>query len=360
MSESSEPTFINGLNRSAIQATKANMRADASMAANVPIVIEAVWEKGVVRETSGCQQMVCHPPPQIAKTIDYPSMNSYCPLVSVGCFCLVFMMEAAERKMQLDSFEASVLVDADMSGFYKMGVMNANPWNEGVKVDLRIQAPYTKEQLDDLVEFAHANCPSVEIMRRSFPVEVRMEPVMVQDDVDKDEVYYDLDKYHRRAAQPGELFVKQGTDMTWFCHNESEEFPDALMLFDFTTDGGSKLPLSYGGPIGPGKYSNPVQACFFGGLSAHMHTVALRLNLLGYIVKRIQGSMKAQMNSRRVFAVDLDTYIFPSGATIDLIIESNAPEDVMDQVQFEAEQMSPSFMNWTNSIPIDINVVMEP
>jgi hypothetical protein len=58
-------------------------------------------------------------------------------------------------------------------------------------------------------------------------------------------------------------------------------------------------------------------------------------------------------------AVDIGRYIFPMGSDMLLEIESDAPSHILDLVQSEAEEMSPAMMNWSNSIPIHLDIVKE-
>jgi uncharacterized OsmC-like protein len=347
------PAVLNGLNKDFICGAKAMMEADESLGREREYIISAVWEKGVVTDPE--TKMVAHPPPSIAigKDIKYPSTLAYCPVVSVACFSLIFMMQAAERNMQFKKFEAEISTDANLSCFYKKQGDPPNPWSKGVDMKICIQGPQTDADIKMLENLANEHCPSVEIMRRSFPVEVTMKGTK-EVDVTDEKVYYDMDKYTAKSKQKGPIMVKQSAKLEWYCQNECCEYPDSLMTLMMDQEGGYKLPVSYDIPIASGKYATPVQVCFFGGLSAHLHTVAARIYARGYTIKRILGKVHVFVNERRIMGLERDRYIFPSGGIMELDVESDAPSEVLDEVDWETQDMSPAFMNWTNSIPINV------
>jgi hypothetical protein len=351
------PVLVNGLNKTAILATKAGMRQDPKFAEKCPVAIHATWEKGVVKDSTG--RLVCHPPPEISKgKPQHPSMNSYCPLVASGCVALVTMCRAAEKDMQFDSFELSMSHEVDISCFYKKSASGINPWKDGIELDIAFKGQEPLEQVKELLDLADSQCPSSEIMRREFPVEtadMKGRKVKMTDKT----VYYDMDKYKQLSEQADPVMIQQSAKGTWFCHNESKEFPDALMQFEFPSDGHVKLPVSHDKPFASGTYASPVELCFFGGLSSYMHTVAVRLYALGYLIKSIKGTFKTTMNKRKVMGVDERRYIFPEGGEIELKIESDAPGEVLYQVEWEAKEMSLTYMNWSNRIPVQINVRKE-
>jgi uncharacterized OsmC-like protein len=351
------PEFVNGLNKTAILGAKAKMRAHPSFAKSDAVCIIAHWDKGVVTDVTG--KLVCHPPPEIARgEAKYPSMNSFCPLISAGCFCLIFMMEAAEKDMHFESFETSMAIDADYSCFYKQSARGQNPWSQGIDLDVHIVGPQSQEEMDALGENADNHCPSVEILRREFPVEVVLQGTQLE--MDDRTVYYDMDKYEKLSQQSEPVIVNQSAKGTWCCQpDQCGVYPGALMKFEFGLEENTIIPISHDQPIASGKYANPVQACFFGGLSTHMHTVAMLLYTKGYVIKSMKGTLKTTMNKRVVMAVDSHKYIFRMGTDILLEIESDAPQDVLDHIQFEAEEMSPAMMNWSNSIPIHLEIVKE-
>ena len=348
-----EPEIVNGLNRKAILAVKEKMRAELTFGAKSDIKISAVWKNGVVYHTDS--DMVSHPPPEIARVVGHPSMNSYCPLVAAGCFSLIYMLEATERGAQIECFKTVQQHDADFSCFYKTKAAGVNPWKDGATLDIQIKGPYSLDVLKTIERFADAHCPSIEIMRREFPVEVT-KVIGKHVDVDEKTIHYDMDKYEALSKRSEPIIVKQLAKGRWFCHNECKKYPDALMTFDFRNDGNSILALSHDKPIASGKYANPVQACFFGGLSTYIHTFAVRLYTRGYIIKGIEGTLRTVVNKRMVMGVEDDKYLFPGGAFIELEVESNAPGEVLDEVRHEADEMSPAFMNWRNSIPLKLNV----
>jgi hypothetical protein len=83
-------------------------------------------------------------------------------------------------------------------------------------------------------------------------------------------------------------------------------FPTRILVsFEFPHDSKSGVTLGFDPPIGQkGKYANPVQACFFGGLSSLLHTVACRIYAEGYKVARIDGVIKTKLNKRKVLGVE--------------------------------------------------------
>lgn len=200
-------------------------------------------------------------------------------------------------------------------------------------------------------------------MKRDFPVEI--DSVQVKscptDSNNKKEkhssvdwaalpVYYDMDQYNE-IAKKDKFMVHQEANMTWHCQNENKMYTDALMSLEFPNDSKSSLVLSYDKPIAHGKYANPVQACFFGGLSSLMHTVACRIYARGYKVHSIKGAVRTEVNKRKIMGMETRSWIFPQGAVIDMDIVSNVPQANMDEILYEVDNMSPTMMNWRNELP---------
>ena len=327
----------------------------------VIFAITAVWEKGVVTGAGG--KLVCYAAPeiQLSEAKMGPSVNSYCPLISGGCFSLVIMFQACIHDLKFESFTTGMTTKANFIGCYnpESEISGQHPWLDGIRLNMTIQGPQTTDELVRLADRADRHCPSSEIMKRDFPVEIdQFEFHNVTGNVGKEEawddipIYYDMNKYNELANQK-ERIVKQQADMTWHCQNENVENPDSLMTFTFPNDANSQIVLSHDKPLSSGKYANPVQACFFGGLSSFMHTVAARLYVRGYKVKRIEGSIKSVLNKRKIFAVEKNSYVFPEGATMEIQVWTNAPKRVLNDVHYEAEEMSLTMMNWRNELPLE-------
>lgn len=91
-----------------------------------------------------------------------------------------------------------------------------------------------------------------------------------------------------------------------------------------------------------------------------LHTVACRIYAHGYKVTKIEGAIKTKVNKRKVLAADASGYVFPEGATIEVSVVSNAPNSVLVTVQAEAEEMSPTMMNWRQELPFLYGVARLP
>jgi hypothetical protein len=151
-------------------------------------------------------------------------------------------------------------------------------------------------------------------------------------------------KRYEEISKMESFIIDQEANMTWYCQNESTEHPDALMSFQFPHDSNSTLALGFDTPIAQdtsSMYANPVQACFFGGLSSLLHTVASRIYTNGYKVYKITGSISTRLNKRVVMGME-NRFIFPEGASIEIKIVSNAPQNLLYKIQAEAESMSPT------------------
>eukprot|EP00339_Tiarina_fusa_P009583 CAMPEP_0117016482 /NCGR_PEP_ID=MMETSP0472-20121206/12992_1 /TAXON_ID=693140 ORGANISM="Tiarina fusus, Strain LIS" /NCGR_SAMPLE_ID=MMETSP0472 /ASSEMBLY_ACC=CAM_ASM_000603 /LENGTH=455 /DNA_ID=CAMNT_0004720555 /DNA_START=126 /DNA_END=1493 /DNA_ORIENTATION=+ len=350
--------WVNNMNKTAIEKTRRKMKQDESLGGNAPVTVTATWENGLVTGAGG--KLVCYPAPeiQLASLKMGPSVNSYCPLIAGGCFSLVIMIQAAIKDYKFESFTTNMKTNPNFIGCYKQGQgsVGEHPWvDHGIRLNMTIQGPQTTDELVRLSDKADRHCPSSEIMKRDFPVEVeKFEFKNTGDDAEWADVpvWYDMKKYNE-IAEKSEHFVEQNADMVWHCQNENERFPDSLMSFEFPSDCGAKLVLSHDKPLSSGKYANPVQACFFGGLSSFLHTVAARLYVRGYKVERIEGAIKSVLNKRKVFAVEKSSYVFPEGATIEIVVWTNAPKSVIEDVKVEAEEMSPTMMNWRNELPLE-------
>ena len=351
---------VNGLSKTGILGAKAKMKADPDMAKDAKVTVKASWNKGVIKGVDG--RLVCHPPPEIAKIVGYPSMNSYCPLISAACFSIIFMIKAAEEDHQFETFETDMRADADFSCFYKPDKSEVAPWGKkGVYLDIRMTGRPTQMEIDELGEHAENHCPSVEIMRREFPVFVTLKNTQVDIDEAEFPICYDMDKFRAISESEEKHIVKQHAQGKWYCYNENKEHPDSMMAFECLHDGRSKVPLSNDKPVHNGIYANPVQACFFGGLSTHMHTVAMLLYSKGYNIKSMEGQLTTVMNKRIPMGADKERkgYIFPKGTDLLITIESNAPDDVVEQIQMEAEGRSPALMNWLNTIRMKMRLLKE-
>ncbi|KAL3918117.1 MAG: hypothetical protein SGILL_004391, partial [Bacillariaceae sp.] len=365
--------YVNGLAKGAIDKTKKAMMNNGSLGLDVPVCVKAVWEEGKVTGVDG--KLVCFAPPeiQLGDVTSGPSINSFCPLIAAGCFCLVMMLKAAEEDIQFQEVTSNTQADANLIGFYKhgwtgdhhgKGLVSKHPWTRGINLGIVIRSDKSQEELVQLADHSNKHCPSSEIMKRDFPVEVEFYGKDVaaskETDWDKVGVYYNMDKYHE-IAKKDSFDVKQEANMTWHCHNENKLHPNSLMSFSFPHDSDSNLVLGFDAPIGrPNLYANPVQACFFGGLSTLFHTIACRIYAHGYKVAKIEGAIKTNMNKRKVLAADAHGYVFPDGATIEISVTSNAPEHVLQKVEMEAEEMSPTMMNWRDELPFMYGVARLP
>jgi hypothetical protein len=175
-------------------------------------------------------------------------------------------------------------------------------------------------------------------------LQVSVDPT-VTEDVDS-EVYYNMDKYNELVAQAAKeaIVVPLSSEGTFFCRNESESYPDALMISEYD---GTAIPMSQEPPIGSGKYPNPVQVCMFGAISYFMHTFAIRLYAKGFKIGDFTGTLTTSMNKRKILGVEKDTRVFPNGGSIALKVTTNAPEATVNEVLEEAKKMAPSYLDMT-------------
>lgn len=311
------PEWVNNLNRTALQAIKEKMRADPSMGSDT-LVMKAEWKDGVVNGASGL--LVCYAPPelQLGSKVQAPTVNSFCPIVSSACFCLVLMLDAADHGYHFESLTAQMKAKADMIGFYKPRWAGAtssttafpvrHAWADGIKLGIVIRANQSQEELLKLADHADKHCPASEIMKRSFPAEITKFALKKPKGQDMDwtevPVHYNMDKYVE-IGKLEKFMVDQEVNLTWHCQNESVLYPDSLMTLEFTHENNYTTALSHDKPLSSGKYANPLQMCFFGGLSSLMHTIACRIYAKGYKLTSIQGTISATLNKRKVMAVDI-------------------------------------------------------
>lgn len=250
----------------------------------------------------------------------------------------------------------------------KGGFFVHHPWGDGIKLGIIVNtSEYTQSQVVESADHSSKHCPSSEIMKRSFPAEidsvkVNRSPGETENakalDWDHIPVYYDMHRY-KEIGEMDKYMVQQEANMTWHCQNENTKHPDSLMSFQFPHDSQSSLILSFDKPIASGKYANPVQACFFGGLSSLMHTVACRIYARGYKIHSIKGAIRTEVNKRKVMAVETTGWVFPQGALIDMDIVSNVPQKDMDEILYEVDNMSPTMMNWRNELPFLYGVALQ-
>jgi hypothetical protein len=365
-------TYINGLNKNALEKTIAAMKADTTLGRDIPVRIDAVWEEGKVTGVDG--KLVCYPPPeiQLGKVTLGPSTNSFCPMVSSGCFCLVMMLKAAEEGLRFQEVTSNTTAEANLIGFFKEGWKGdekngrlcKHPWTKGLNLGVVIRSEKSQSELSSLADHGNKHCPSSEVMKREFPVEVEFRGNNKSDaeeiDWEKVPVYYNMERY-KDISEMDSFPVKQEANMIWHCQNENKLHPSALMTFTFPEDSNSSLVLGFDPPIGrPNQYANPVQACFFGGLSTLLHTVACRIYVHGYKVAKIKGTVKTAMNKRKVLGADKTGYVFIEGASIEVLVTSNAPREILAKAQREAEEMSPTMMNWREELPFMYGVARLP
>jgi len=349
-----ESRTVNNLNKAALIGTKSQMAQDESLGAAIPIEIEATWEKGVV--TAPNLGMVAHAPPQVAVEPKVPSVLSYCPLMVAGSYSQVFMMQAAEKDFDFESFNTLSSATMDMTSFFRPDY-GQNPWSVGVTMQVKIKGSQSQKDIDDLAQKARQRCPAVEVLEKNFPVLVNVSGKEV--DIEDDEQYYNIQKYNALASSEQPVIVEQSSSGQWYCRNECMEHPGALMqIFDTIENIG--IPVSQEPPIGPGRYPSPIQAWFFGALAFQMHTIAIRLAVRNHLIQSFTCTLKTTINKRKGMGVDeIDAKAFPSRGLIELSIESNAPLAEVRQAVQESTRMSPSFLGMAGEIPTNVNVVME-
>jgi organic hydroperoxide reductase OsmC/OhrA len=178
-SDDDDEQWVNNLNKTAIENVKTMMERDESMGLDTPVCVEAVWENGTVTGVNG--KLVCYPPKaiQLGSTTKGPSVDSYCPLIAGGCFCMIMLFDAAEKGYQFEQLTSQVTASADFLGFYKpdwtgtktkSGYPVQHPWGSGIKLGIVIHSDKSQDDLSELADHANRHCPSSEIMKRSFPV----------------------------------------------------------------------------------------------------------------------------------------------------------------------------------------------
>lgn len=107
----------------------------------------------------------------------------------------------------------------------------------------------------------------------------------------------------------------------------------------------------------PGKYPNPVQGCLFGGLGFHMHIIAINLLQRGFGIRSFIGIVATTLNKRKVLGVDPRASAFPTGCIcFQLDIDTDAPEEIVQQVVKVAEKTSPGFLGMSNPVHLDLTL----
>lgn len=340
--------LVNSINKKAVLGAQSKMRAEKGFAAAAPTHIDAIWNaNGIVTNpvfsTLQARGMLT------SADSDVPSVLGYCPLTFATCYSFVFMLIAAEKDMQLESYECEVDTVADLSCFFTG--KGPVPWENGVKLVLKVKGNHPFDKVKEVAQQAKLQCPSVAILEQAYPLQVVVNSKQVGDTFNC-ESPYDMESYHAGLSSP----ISQSAVAKWYCHNECTEFPDAFMVL--TANDGSKVPVANEAPIGPGIYPNPVQACLFGATALHMHTLATKLFDKGYKIQSLEGAFDTKVNKRRVMGVDpLEAEAFPGGGgvmTIDLA--STAPDDVVQSIAKDLESSSPAYLGMVNPVNVELSI----
>lgn len=324
------------------------MSDNPTMGAAAPVAVKAVWKEGVVRTPENCPYaLVAHAPPGIVDCSSAEStVLSYCPVGVAGCYSMVLMIQAALQNVRFDSYETHTTTTADLSAFYgsKPGQC---PWKD-VDLNLRYSGPHELAEIEALAKTAEELCPSVEVLERPLPVQLKLVDCQ-QVECSTGNDFYKLDAFR----EPSATTVEQSSQGVWNCARPPSE--GIMKLSD--TIGGSTVTLSQDAPMGPGgPYPNPVQVCFFGSLAFTLHTLALQLTEKGYSIQTLTATLSTTMNKRKVLDVDRSAQTFPDGVTLELTVASTAPVQEVQALCDTLPQTSPGLLGFSGSIPLKVSV----
>lgn len=219
--------IINGIVQKVAMGALSKMKDDETFGSQMPVRVEAVWKGDVVAMKDWDMKM--YAPPQMLSEASYPNVYNFCPVMVSSCFSLIFMIHAALKGFQFDSYEVEVGTTGDMSCIFQDSAASKVPW-ENVKMNVKVQGPQTEADIKELGGIAAKYCPSVQLLEGAMKLDIKANVTNTDGPFEKSS--YDIKAYDALLGSSEPVMVPQKAQLKWFCKEKSEDVEDATMTLD--------------------------------------------------------------------------------------------------------------------------------
>jgi len=161
--------------RAAVLVRNAAIEAGTAQASRLKATVRAEGRSGVRRLRIRDHQVISDSPPDFAGYNLGPSSPELQLGVLGTCVTHIFLIQAAERQVPLESLEVEVTGIIDPRGG-KPGHEQTPIWPHEIAYTVHIDSPASRADIDALFEAVERNCPILNLLRnpQTIRVEVRL------------------------------------------------------------------------------------------------------------------------------------------------------------------------------------------
>ncbi|MDM0025376.1 OsmC family protein [Variovorax saccharolyticus] len=161
--------------RTAVLARNAAIESGTAQAAQLKASVRAEGRSGVRRLRIRDHQVISDSPPDFAGYNLGPSSPELQLGVLGTCVTHIFLIQAAERQVPLESLEVEVTGVIDPRGG-KPGHEETPIWPHQIAYTVHIDSPATRAEIDALFEAVERSCPILNLLRnpQSIRAELRL------------------------------------------------------------------------------------------------------------------------------------------------------------------------------------------
>ncbi|MDM0021017.1 OsmC family protein [Variovorax saccharolyticus] len=161
--------------RTAVLARNAAIESGTAQAAQLKASVRAEGRSGVRRLRIRDHQIISDSPPDFAGYNLGPSSPELQLGVLGTCVTHIFLIQAAERQVPLESLEVEVTGVIDPRGG-KPGHEETPIWPHQIAYTVHIDSPATRAEIDALFEAVERSCPILNLLRnpQSIRAELRL------------------------------------------------------------------------------------------------------------------------------------------------------------------------------------------
>ena len=167
--------------RAAVLARNAAIEAGSAQPLQLKAHVRAEGRSGVRRLRIRDHQVISDSPPDFAGYNLVPSSPELQLGVLGTCVTHIFLIQAAERQVPLESLEVEVTGIIDPRGG-KPGHEQTPIWPHEIGYTVHIDSPASREDIDALFEAVERNCPILNLLRN--PQSIRAEVKLVNSKAD--------------------------------------------------------------------------------------------------------------------------------------------------------------------------------
>lgn len=167
--------------RAAVLARNAAIEAGSAQPLQLKAHVRAEGRSGVRRLRIRDHQVISDSPPDFAGYNLGPSSPELQLGVLGTCVTHIFLIQAAERRVPLESLEVEVTGIIDPRGG-KPGHEQTPIWPHEIGYTVHIDSPASREDIDALFEAVERNCPILNLLRN--PQSIRAEVKLVNSKAD--------------------------------------------------------------------------------------------------------------------------------------------------------------------------------